>query len=437
MQELLFDDLEDGVDTPSSKKKANKKDKKNEGAAAEDDTEAKPSTGPKPRCKGVRLENGQEVTVAAGTGAVVSHLGLIPTFLYLFPADVRVKHGVPVGLPALSERRPLMKLLVALKGSAADLSLTGADWYRLPNAALPRDEMDAATGQVKFGAIGVDGDEGEVEETLADVAADLSGASAEAGSEKRGKRSRASPASSSSSEPAAAAAKPPRRTKFVSGASWMKVSFPSAKDPSWTDRYGKVSTCVVTVEADDDFVRFFDAKPKVFSILKGNAGEADRLRDRIVKDLLEVFPQLKGNIECSQMCGPFRAGLSHNPARYAIPGNRPQTPYPGLYVGGADLTVGDSFSGAMVGAWMAANAVVGYSFIDHTYLGKNITSDLARFVDEPSMATERDGVVVEDVAVPFTQQQVQEEKKNEDDAESGDNDNDDGEGTAAESSKEK
>ncbi|MFN9900820.1 MAG: hypothetical protein ACK55Z_18965, partial [bacterium] len=27
-------------------------------------------------------------------------------------------------------------------------------------------------------------------------------------------------------------------SKFTSGLSWMKVSFPSAKDPSWFDRYG-------------------------------------------------------------------------------------------------------------------------------------------------------------------------------------------------------
>ncbi len=50
---------------------------------------------------------------------------------------------------------------------------------------------------------------------------------------------------------------------------------------------------------------------------------------------------------------------------------------------------------------MAANAIVGYSRIDHMYLKKNITTDLQRFLNDPSMATERDGVVVEDLAVPF------------------------------------
>ena len=75
--------------------------------------------------------------------------------------------------------------------------------------------------------------------------------------------------------------------------------------------------------------------------------------------------------------------------------------YPGLFIGGADLTVADSTSGAIFGGWMAANAIMGYSSIDHTYLKKNITTDLQRFIDDPSMATERDGVVVEDLAVPY------------------------------------
>ena len=101
------------------------------------------------------------------------------------------------------------------------------------------------------------------------------------------------------------------------------------------------------------------------------------------------------------MYGPVRSGLTHCPARFAIKGNRPETSYPGLFVGGADLTVGDSFSASIVGGWMAANAAMGYSMIDHVYLKKNLTSDLEQFMEEPSLVTERDGVVVEDVGVPF------------------------------------
>ena len=85
----------------------------------------------------------------------------------------------------------------------------------------------------------------------------------------------------------------------------------------------------------------------------------------------------------------------------------------------------DSTSGALVGGWMAANAIMGYSFIDHLYLKKNITSDLQQFLEEPSLATVRDGVVVEDLAVPFNEKLP--EKGSEDDR---------GLNTAAESTKE-
>ena len=368
-----------------------------------------------------------DIKVSKDGGSVISMLGFIPTFLNLLPAETRTAHGVPPGLPAISERRPLMKIMLGLKGSKADLNLTGADWYRLPNASLPYDEMDQATGQIRFGSIGVDAG-GDDQTTEGEVTEETETTSVG----RRGKQSKtATPAT---------AKKITRRCKFQTGESWMKVSFPSAKDPSWHDRYGSISTCVVTVEACDDFVRAFDTKPQIYSILKGagnsTSGEMARLLDRVMKDLVQTFPQLEGkehwllfmlsiiesrvlhsipllfspgNIICSQIYGPARSGLTHCPARFAIKGNRPETSYPGLFVGGADLTVGDSFSASIVGGWMAANAVMGYSMIDHVYLKKNMTSDLEQFMEEPSLATERDGVVVEDVAVPFKELKIDEE----------------------------
>ena len=109
-----------------------------------------------------------------------------------------------------------------------------------------------------------------------------------------------------------------------------------------------------------------------------------------------------GKIECVQICGPLRSGLTQDLARFGIKGNKPKMPYPGLFIGGSDLTVADSASGSIVSGWLAANAIIGYSFIDHLYLKKNITTDLQQFLDEPSMATvTRGGEVVDDVAVPF------------------------------------
>ncbi|KAL7541063.1 hypothetical protein ACHAXR_010604 [Thalassiosira sp. AJA248-18] len=422
LQELLFEKL------PEKKKEsdAKKKTKTKEGEEG--------ASGPKPRCRGVRLQNGCEITVSDGPdgdgGAVISTLGLIATFLHLLPSDVRTAHGVPLGLPAISERRPLVKILVGLRGTKEELSLTGADWYRLPNATLPRDELDPLTGQVKFGTIGVDEAVGNSDDGVEKIDESGEGGNMEiaaTASGGRGKRSKASSATAASSSSSSSSTLP--RSKFTAGSSWMKVSFPSAKDPSWSDRHGSVSTCVVTIEADDDFVRMFDTKPLIYSIMnKDKSADMERLRDRVLKDVMVTFPQIEGNIECVHVVGPLRSGLTQNPARFAIKGNRPETNYPGLFIGGSDLTVSDSFSGGIVGGWLAANAAMGYSFLDHLYLKKNITSDLEQFLEEPSMATERDGVIVEDLAVPFKEKKIVVQK--------GHSDDDDGATNPAESSKE-
>ena len=99
-------------------------------------------------------------------------------------------------------------------------------------------------------------------------------------------------------------------------------------------------------------------------------------------------------------------GLSHNAERYAAKGIRASTPYPCLYAGGPDLTVGDSLSGCIVGGWLVANAVSGYDAIDLLFLQKNITSDLEQFIKPPVIPE------IEDVAVPFTTKVVEDELHN-------------------------
>jgi hypothetical protein len=44
--------------------------------------------------------------------------------------------------------------MFALDGSSRDLDVTGADFYRLPGAALAQDEIDPFTGAIKLGEIG-------------------------------------------------------------------------------------------------------------------------------------------------------------------------------------------------------------------------------------------------------------------------------------------
>lgn len=182
-----------------------------------------------------------------------------------------------------------MKILVGIKGSKEELNLTGADWYCLPNATLPRDELDPLTGQVKFGTIGVgdnngnDNEVGNPKGLGAAAVGEASGSSSRfeeviglgsVGS--RGKRSKSSSASSTTATTInSSSSSKTHRAKFTSGVLWMKVSFPSAKDLSWFDRHGNITTCVVTIEADDDFVCMFDTQPKIYSIVKSGPGDME------------------------------------------------------------------------------------------------------------------------------------------------------------------
>jgi hypothetical protein len=374
-----------------------------------------------PFCVGVKLRTGsKEVRFAADRyqssprrdPAVVSMEGFIQTFIRYLPDDIRTQYKVPRGVPALSERRPVIHFLFALNGSAAELNVTGADFYRLPGAAVAPDTVDPTTGEVQYGTIGwIDDDPsgGDSPEESAGTESTTKAENDDAANRTREGRK-----------------KKKKQNKFETGQSWIRISFPSAKDPSFATRHGNVTTCVVTIEADDDFVQLYDTKPKIFMLKKPTAastGDIQRLTERVKRDLFDIYPQLTGmltlvcvgacwnGLSCISRCpllissdkvlhseisGPFQKGLSHNPERYIAKGIRCDTPYPSLFVGGSDLTIGDSFSASVVGGWLVANAICGYTTFDHLFLQKNITADLQRFLEPPTLRDDTD-----DVAVPY------------------------------------
>lgn len=334
-----------------------------------------------PRCHGVKLDDGRIISVGLHEDScVVSMLGFIQTFIFKMADEIRTKYGLPVGLQGLTERRPLLKFLLCLEGNSDELSLTGADWYRLPNASLPLDEKNSETGEVIPGFIGIHDDDNGIDDATIEKEGDE-------GIEARGKKSKHTNSNK----------KKHSEVDFFSGRSWMKVAFPSAKDPSWRERHDGISTCVITIEAGSNYVHKFDTSPTIYSNVKNVSSNVGILKDKVIKDLIHNFPQLADKIVVGQMIGPIREGLSHDPMRYFAKGIRPQTPYPGLFVGGPDLTIGDSFSAAMVGGWLVSNAVVGYSDLDHIMLDKNITNDITQFMKNRKTDSDR-----EDIAVPFT-----------------------------------
>ena len=263
----------------------------------------KESTLPPPTCVGVKLATGAEIRFAqdrfedaadSEKPAVISMLPFITTFIRVFPSYIRTKYGCPRGLGSLAEQRPVFKFIFALDGSANDLSLTGADYYRVPSAALAVDEMDPTTNKVKHGEIGwVDLDEKNL--SANDTSDSTRAIDSQSVDEQKRRMS--------------------HQKRFERGVSWIHVSFPSAKDPSFAARYGDISTCVVTIEADDDFAIDMGSKPRIFQTKKTSAGvieDLKRLQERIQADLIDIFPQLEGRFPSFSFIGRFPyASFSH------------------------------------------------------------------------------------------------------------------------------
>lgn len=192
----------------------------------------------------------------------------------------------------------------------------------------------------------------------------------------------------------------------ASGGDWMRVSFPCAKDPTWSERSPEFCSCVVETELDDDLLELClrekggEPSPGAAANNAGTPGrkaQAEEKREKkglqyyrskvyndtskrklqalLLRRLTELFPQLEGRVEEQATFGPVRAGLSHTPARFAAQGLRPCTPIAGLYLAGKDLSIG-SFAGGVQGGWLAAHAVLGYGGVDLMLFQRNLIVDI-------------------------------------------------------------
>lgn len=145
------------------------------------------------------------------------------------------------------------------------------------------------------------------------------------------------------------------------------ISFPSAKDPSFTRRYpGRATVEVITLVPMEWFAQWAGTR----WMKRGDGYEA--LKARLTERLLDVLfthrPQLRNQVDYAELSTPLTTahftahahgemyGLAHTPARFRLP-IRAETPVPGLYLTGADL-VTCGVAGALFGGVVTAAAVV-------------------------------------------------------------------------------
>jgi len=147
------------------------------------------------------------------------------------------------------------------------------------------------------------------------------------------------------------------------------LSFPSAKDPAWQDRYpGRATIDIGGLTSWELF------EPYVGSAWMRRGAEYEELKrvltDELLSQVLRFCPQLEGRIDHLELATPLSfnhflgrqygdfMSLAHSPRRFALRGLSSHSLVPNLYLSGQDVAAA-GVSGAVMGGAVAASAVLG------------------------------------------------------------------------------
>ncbi|MGB0522961.1 MAG: phytoene desaturase family protein [Flammeovirgaceae bacterium] len=145
------------------------------------------------------------------------------------------------------------------------------------------------------------------------------------------------------------------------------ISFPSAKDPDWGNRYpGKSTIDIITLLPYEIF------EPWVNTKWKKRGEEYEALKEKIAQRLLEALyeqePQLRGKVAYYELSTPITTqhfvnyekgeiyGIDHSPERFKLKFLRPQTPIKNFYLTGQDIVTA-GVGGALFSGLLTASAI--------------------------------------------------------------------------------
>ncbi len=147
------------------------------------------------------------------------------------------------------------------------------------------------------------------------------------------------------------------------------VSFPSAKDPSWSERYPNKSTIDIITLLPYESFHEWDATRWM---KRGETYEAykEHFSKRLLNHLFQHFPHLKDKIDCYELSTPLTTkhfvnyehgelyGLEHTPDRYKQKFLNPRTPIKGLFLTGQDIVTA-GVGGALFSGFITTTAITG------------------------------------------------------------------------------
>ncbi len=150
------------------------------------------------------------------------------------------------------------------------------------------------------------------------------------------------------------------------------ASFPSAKDPSYEERFpGRATIDLITLCPWEWIEEWKDT-----SWMKRGAEYVElkaRFTERLLEALFARLPRLRGKVDHAELSTPLTTrhfashphgelyGLDHDPARYRLR-LRAQTPVKGLFLTGSDL-VSAGVAGGLMGGVITAGAILGVRVI--------------------------------------------------------------------------
>ncbi len=151
------------------------------------------------------------------------------------------------------------------------------------------------------------------------------------------------------------------------------ISFPSAKDPTFAERYPGRSTIQVIVLAKYDWFTRWEEQPWKRRD-EGYEAFKQRFTERLLDVLYANVPQVRGKVDHAELSTPLSTrrfanysrgelyGLEHSPARFRERFLRPQSPLRNLFLTGQDVAV-CGVAGAMAGGVLCASAILGRNLL--------------------------------------------------------------------------